>query len=105
MSCVLFNSVVEYIMRGFKASWSSKGMGFDLGEGRPRRLQNLRFADDIMLFAPSLLQAARMLSDLAGAFAEVGLSVHFGKTKFMSNVAGAWVFGGSCKKRRSRGAT
>ena len=57
-----------------------------------------------MLLAPSLLQAARLLSDLAGAFAEVGLCVHFGKTKFMSNVAQRRGFWGKLQKVPIKGS-
>ena len=44
LPCALFNSVIECVVRRLKASWASKGMGFALGEGRPRRLQDLKFA-------------------------------------------------------------
>ena len=98
VSCVLFNSVVECVMRRLKKRWTSKGWGFDLGEGNPRRLQNLRFADDIILFGTSLLQASRMLDDLRQMCQEVGLSVHYGKTKFLSNLANRSGFFNSLKK-------
>jgi hypothetical protein len=48
-------------------------------------LTNLRFADDVALIARTLLQAERMLRDLAEAAATRGLELHFGKTKILTN--------------------
>lgn len=48
-------------------------------------LQNLRFADDLILVGRSLPQVQKMLGDLAEEAAKVGLELHMGKTKIVSN--------------------
>ena len=48
-------------------------------------LQNLRFADDILLLANSPPQIRGMLEDLSREAASVGLHLHFGKTKILAN--------------------
>ena len=58
----------------------------DVGGGR--RLTNLRFADDVLLVAESAAKLQEMLADLADAAAQVGLELHFGKTKVICNTFG-----------------
>ena len=48
-------------------------------------MQNLRFADDLLLVATSLYQAKSMLKDLIDAARQFGLEVHPEKTKIMRN--------------------
>ena len=64
--------------------WAHSVLGFQIVEGE-ERLSNLRFADDVMLFASSLTQAREMLADLMKEAGGVGLEVHLGKTSFLSN--------------------
>eukprot|EP00973_Karenia_brevis_P087038 12071198-Karenia_brevis.AAC.1 len=70
-------------MRDVKAKWRSKGWGINLGSGNSNLLQNLRFADDILLLAPSLYQARCMLLDLKHRAADAGLAIHMGKTNIL----------------------
>lgn len=50
-----------------------------------KRLTNLRFADDIVLFAPNASELQEMLQELSTASFEVGLRMNQSKTKVMSN--------------------
>ena len=84
ISPLLFNSVLEMAMRKAKMKWAHNGAGFPIVEGE-ERLSNLRFADDVMVFATSLPEARDMLADLMKEAGEVGLEVHLGKTSFLSN--------------------
>ena len=65
ISLPLFNAVLEMLMRKLKAKWSRKNWGIYVGSDEiDRYLQNLRFADDLLLLAPSLQGAQKMLKDL-----------------------------------------
>ena len=57
-------------------------MGIVVGE---RRLTNLRFADDIVLFSSSASELGQMLEQLNAASREVGLEMNMSKTKLMTN--------------------
>ena len=48
-------------------------------------LTNLRFADDVMLFATSKEQIRKMMCDFKKASEKVGLRIHPDKTKILSN--------------------
>ena len=50
------------------------GHGFDLGDGM-ERLLNLRFADDILLFAASASETELILEELIKALAGVGFGI------------------------------
>ena len=58
--------------------------------GHKLMLQNLRFADDILLVGRTLPQVQGMLQDLAREAAKVGLKLHMGKTKVVGNVRRRW---------------
>ena len=73
-------------MRVLKQKWSRKRWGVKL-EG-PRRLQNFRFADDLLLVGRSLGQAKGMLEDLIHEAKAFGLEVHMDKTKVLWNGVG-----------------
>ena len=49
-------------------------------------LSNLRFADDILLFANSSPDLTKMIAHLRDAAAKYGLKMHLGKTKILSNI-------------------
>ena len=51
------------------------------------RLCNLRFAANILLIAISRRQLTSMLRDLIEAVQKIGLEIHAGKTKILSNVS------------------
>ena len=48
-------------------------------------LTNLRFADDVMLFATSKEQLRNMMYEFKKATEKVGLTIHPDKTKILSN--------------------
>lgn len=75
----LFNSLLEMCFR--KINWS-KQAGVNVNG---RRLTNLRFADDIALFATSPETLKEMLRDVNERCTEVGLQMNLSKTKIMSN--------------------
>ena len=56
ISPILFNAILEKIMRACIEKWNAKGWGWSLDEVAPN-LTNLRFADDLLLTARSLFQA------------------------------------------------
>ena len=56
-----------------------------LGSGEDDQLQNLRFADDVLLIGNSLLEVTNMLKDVAEQAGMVGLQLHMGKTQILSN--------------------
>jgi hypothetical protein len=92
ISPLLFNSVLEHIMRRVKARWASKGYGLQLGYLSDTGLTNLRFADDILLLARTLPQIKTMLADVAVECRTYGLELHPTKTKIQHNGIGY----GSC---------
>ena len=75
----LFTSLLEEVFRGLK--WSKKA-GISING---RKLTNLRFADDIVIFATSHKQLQEMLQELHKESKKVGLLLNFNKTKIMTN--------------------
>ena len=72
MSPILFGAVLEDIVKPLKDRWIKRRWGVNVnGE----YLNNLRFADDILLVASSRKQLASMLRELASASSKVGLQV------------------------------
>ena len=54
MSSLLFNTVLQYALENVMQRWQkNKGMGIYLSDQERDCLTNLRFADDVMLFATS----------------------------------------------------
>lgn len=86
MSPRLFTMVLKYAFKKF--DWSCRGISVD-GE----KLNNLRFADDIVFITEDLGEAEEMLDELASATREIGLQINKNKTKFMTNL----VFGGTMR--------
>jgi len=62
LSALLFNALLEKVVRGIKPQWANKGYGIQLGVGDSHRVTNLRFADDVLLVAGSKPQLINMLS-------------------------------------------
>jgi len=81
MSPIIFNAVLEHIIRPLKKKWAKEKRGVDLQHPTGTRLSNLRFADDLLLTAPSLPDLTAMLADLIPAAAACGLEMHPDKTK------------------------
>lgn len=76
----LFTCVLEQVFR--KTGWNRKGYGISING---RRLTNLRFADDIALFAKSHNELQKMLMELNTESKKVGLEMNPSKTKIMTN--------------------
>jgi len=81
VSPALFNAVLENIMRKLKDKWKPLKFGINVGANL---LNNLRFADDLLLIGGSRAQVKHMLEDLALEAGRVGLKLHMGKTKILS---------------------
>ena len=60
-------------------------MGIYLSDHDHDCLTNLRFADDVMLFATSKEQIQKMMNEFKKATEKVGLRIHPDKTKILSN--------------------
>ena len=60
-------------------------MGIFLSDQERDCLTNLRFADDVMLFATSKDQIRNMMCEFKEATEKVGLRIHPDKTKILSN--------------------
>ena len=86
MSSLLFNTVLQYSLKNEIQRWQkTKGMGIYLSDQERDCLTNLRFADDVMLFATSKEQLRNMMYELKKATEKVGLRIHPDKTKILSN--------------------
>nr|XP_049696607.1 uncharacterized protein LOC126054557 [Helicoverpa armigera] len=76
----LFTCTLEEVFQKLSVPWTSKGIV--IGN---KRLTNLRFADDIVLFASTSAELQDMLQDLSRASREVGLQMNTSKTHTMTN--------------------
>ena len=86
MSRLLFNTVLQYSLKDEIQRWQKKkGMGIYLSDHDRDCLTNLRFADDVMLFATSKEQRRNMMYEFKKATEKVGLRIHPDKTKILSN--------------------
>jgi len=85
ISPALFNAALEGVFRRLKPKWERKGWGLQLRHGRRHLLQNLRFADDVLLLGRTIGQIKGMLGDLMSEAGKAGLKLHFGKTKILNN--------------------
>ena len=86
LSSLLFNTVLQYSLKDEIQRWQKKkGMGIHLSDHDHDCLTNLRFADDVMLFATSKEQIRKMMCDFKKATEKVGLRIHPDKTKILSN--------------------
>ena len=79
LSPKLFTAVMEEI---FKKVEISEGVNVD-GEN----LSNLRFADDVSLLNETTKQMEKHMNNLNSESMKVGLKIHKGKTKYMTNYA------------------
>ena len=79
LSPKLFTAVMEDV---FKKADISEGVNVD-GEN----LTNLRFADDVAFFNETTKQMEKTPAQLNSESMKVGLKVHKGKTKYMTNHA------------------
>ena len=92
VSALLFIAVMEQCFRSLKKRWKSTnrrrtGQYFGIVIDDPENtLSNLRFADDILLFANSSSDLTKMIAHLRDESARYGLRMHLGKTKILSNI-------------------
>ena len=86
MSSLLFNTVLQYSLKDEIQGWQKKKeMGIFLSDHDRDCLTNLRFADDVMLFATSKEHVRKMMCEFKKATEKVGLRIHPDKTKILSN--------------------
>ena len=86
LSSLLFSTVLQYALNNVIQRWQrNKGRGIYLGDQERDCLTNLRFADDVMLFATSKGQIQNMMCKFKEATEKVGLTIHPNKTKILSN--------------------
>ena len=81
LSLRLFCSVLEWALDKWRMRVRTEGIDLEDG-GDP--LLDLRFADDILVFATSSQQAAYLLDELVVALADVGLILNQDKTKLLT---------------------
>ena len=88
--CVLspkkFSSVLHRAMSRWRAWAESCSFGFDLGDGLPPFL-DLRFADDILIFARSSHEIMTLLDKLEQILGDAGLKVNAEKTVLITTQA------------------
>ena len=80
----LFSCVLEVALKKWREQLQNGGLDFGDG-GIP--LLDLRFADDILLFATPSVEAARMVDALVTCLKEVGLALKASKTKILTTQA------------------
>ena len=85
LSPILFSAVLQHALADTISHWIKRKKGIKIGPLEEQRLTNLRFADDILLFAISKADIRKMLTELQEAASTVGLQLHMGKTKIMTN--------------------
>jgi endonuclease/exonuclease/phosphatase family metal-dependent hydrolase len=85
LSSLLFNAVLEKVMRRAKENFEAKKYGIQLGTTDSSRLTNLRFADDVLITAKSLNQLTEMIKCLKDEALKCGLELHPDKTKIISS--------------------
>ncbi len=76
LSANLFNSVLEEIFR--KLDWEEKGVKIN-----GQWLNNLRFADDIVLISSNIDESKVMADELRKKSRKAGLTMNLSKTKII----------------------
>ena len=87
LSSLLFNSLLEYIMRPLVTKWQQRTQGVQLGFSPECCLTNLRFADDVLLVSRTLPRLTTMLKEMVTAAQTHGLQIHPDKTKILSTLS------------------
>ena len=83
LSPLLFNAVMEHLMRKWKRRLRSHGFCLHPNNDQ-ERLTNIRYADDILLFGKSPTEVVTMLELFVEVLEEYGLSLNVKKTKVLS---------------------
>lgn len=78
LSPKLFTCLLEEVFR--ELNWQNQGININ-----GKRLSNLRFADDIILFSYSAKELETMLQELQTLCQHVGLQINMSKTQVMTN--------------------
>ena len=83
---LLFNAVLQNSLKDDIQLWQKKkGIGIYLSDNDHDCLTNLRFANDVLLFATSKEQLQKMMYEFKESTEKVGLRIHPGQTKVLSN--------------------
>ena len=86
LSSLLLNMVLQKALEDDIQRWQKKkGMGIYLTEHDHDCITNLRFADEVLLFASSEEHLQKMLCENNKSTEKVGLRIHPEKTKILSN--------------------
>ena len=84
ISPLLFNVALEVAFEAWKERLTYHGI---LLAENAERLTNIRYADDVMLYAKSLEELHAMLTMLMEELAKIGLHLNGNKTKILTTVA------------------
>lgn len=88
LSPLLFNLMLDQVLREVGAIWRRRGYGTNVGQKLAgERLTHIAFADDMTVVARSWLSMKRMLDMLKTALARRGLRLHPSKCKAQTNNA------------------
>ena len=82
----LFTAILQWAMQKWRQRMENSACGIDLEDGGAKLL-DLRFADDLLLFARTKFEAFFMLETLTEELAYVGLCLNAGKTVALTNEA------------------
>ena len=82
LSTLLFNAASEMVIRRWKTRLASHGL--KISGDNLERLTNVRFADDLIIYANSLAELTEMIDMLVEEFCIVGLELNTKKSKFFT---------------------
>ena len=86
LSSLLFNTVFQKALeKDIPRSQKKRGMGICFSDSDHDCLTNMRFADDVLLFASTKEKLQKMLCEFKKSTEKVGLKIHPGMTKILSN--------------------
>ena len=85
LSPLLFNAALEASVAEWKRRLHTQGIALT-GEPAEERLTNIRYADDLLVFAKSMPEAIEMLDLLVQVLRESGLELNVEKTKLLSTI-------------------
>ncbi|OLP93183.1 Retrovirus-related Pol polyprotein from type-2 retrotransposable element R2DM [Symbiodinium microadriaticum] len=83
ISPLLFNAGLEHAIREWKACLHDEGIHI----GAPANLTNIRYADDLMLYAKTWQELVRMLERLKAVLANIGLELNAEKTRIITTAS------------------
>ena len=83
ISPLLFNAGLEHAIREWKACLYDEGIHI----GAPANLTNIRYADDLMLYAKTWQELVHMLERLKAVSANIGLELNAEKTRIITTAS------------------